>query len=240
MVEKKTRIEYLKELRRRIIFFLICYLVILLISMPFLKDLLRIIFVPYYTFYDQALSYTNITDIFLIYIKTLFLFALFLSLPILLGETWLFVSPAMRGKEKKFAFLLLFFASFLFLTGILFSYFIVLPLTFKFFFKINEGFKNVLTAKSIFNFSTMMMILNGIMFETPLLVVFLVKTKLLSRRFLLNNSKWAILISFVIAAVVTPSYDAFTQTIVALPIIVLYFLGIFFSYFFEKRDDDEN
>jgi sec-independent protein translocase protein TatC len=116
---------------------------------------------------------------------------------------------------------------------------VVLPFTFQFFFQYNQGFKNIVTISYFWNFELMFLLGIGLTFETPILILLLTRLGLVTPGFLFKKYKWAVLVAFIVAAVITPSGDPVTQSVVAVPIIVLYGLGVFIAWVFRKKPEAE-
>ncbi|MCX7830528.1 MAG: twin-arginine translocase subunit TatC, partial [Acidobacteria bacterium] len=163
----------------------------------------------------------------------------FFSAPWLFWQMWLFISPALRKKEKRLVLPFVAGTSLLMMCGMLFAYFYVLPLTFRFFFEFNRDYHNIVTVSSIWNFELMMIVAVGLSFETPVIILFLNLLRIVNIKILLKNLRWAILLAFVVSAIITPSGDPFTQTVVAVPIVALYLLGIAMSAFFPPKKIEE-
>ncbi len=121
------------------------------------------------------------------------------------------------------------------MTGMAFCYYMVLPYTFKFFFDFNQGFENIVTVSNFWDFEMKFLLGIGLTFETPILILFLTRLGLVSPGFLVRKFKWAVLIAFIISAIITPSGDPVNQTIVAVPIVILYAIGVLISWIFRKR-----
>ncbi len=249
MSNELTLWRHFDELRKRIIASIYGLAVAFLVTSIWTKQIANFLFQPYYqTIQDPSykLAYTSITDVFIFYFKMITIVAIFVSSPWFFYQLWLFISPALRKREKRAAVPFILFTSLFFMCGMLFSFYVVLPLTFKFFFELNRDYKNVVTISSIFNFEFMMILGTGLCFETPIIIFLLNRLGILKTKMLIKYSRWAILFAFIISAVITPSGDPFTQTVIALPIVVLYFLGILFSAIFPRskkvveNEDDEN
>lgn len=234
-------LEHLGELRKRILTALWGFGAALVLCSMFVKKIADVVFLPYHKYLPEgsgALAYTNISDIFFIYFKMASVSAVFLSSPWLFYQLWLFIRPALREKERRLALPFVAGTAFFMMAGMVFSYYMVLPLTFRFFFALNEGYRNVVTASGIWNFELLMILGIGLCFETPVLIFLLARLGLVKPKSLLSYSKWAVLISFIVAAVITPSGDPFTQTAVALPMIFLYFLGLLLAIMFPAGKEE--
>lgn len=180
------------------------------------------------SFCDEAFK-VNIINIrlmsqFLIHIETSFTFAFIIGLPYILFELWKFVQPALYDKEKKsfrFAFL---FASLLFYAGLAMGYFLVFPITLRFLndYQISTLVVNQLSLDSYMSTFVSMNLIMGVVFELPMLALILSMLGLVNRSFFRKWRRHAIVVLLVLAAVITPTSDPFTLTIVALPLYILY------------------
>lgn len=157
--------------------------------------------------------------------------------PYVLWELWRFVSPALHEKERRYTTGVVFFASVLFIAGILFSYYIVVPLTINFLgnYQVTPLVKNTIAMSSYISTVTVLTFIMGIVFELPIIVYFLTKVGLLGASFMRNNRKYATVIILVIAAIITPSSDIPTLLIVSLPLYILYEASIFVSMYAQKK-----
>jgi sec-independent protein translocase protein TatC len=155
---------------------------------------------------------------------------LILAFPYILWELWKFISPALYAKEKKSAKLFIFSASILFFIGVLFGYFIVVPMSVNFFatFKVSELVKNEFNIESYVGMLKSSVIASGLFFEMPIIVYFLTRLGLVTPAFLRKYWKWAVVIILIVAAIVTPP-DVVSQVIVAIPMLLIYELSILIS-----------
>lgn len=149
---------------------------------------------------------------------------LILSMPYILWELWRFVSPGLTDKERYSTRGAVGYISVLFLTGILFSYFIVVPLMVNFLggYQVSESVKNQIALTSYTSSITMMTLLMGLLFELPIIVIFLTKAGILTPVFLKKYRKHTAIAILIIAGVITPSPDIFSQLVVAVPLYALY------------------
>lgn len=153
-----------------------------------------------------------------------------LAFPYILYELWKFISPALYPKERKSAKMFIFSASILFFIGVLFGYFIVIPMSVNFFatFKVSELVKNEFNIESYVGMVKSSVIASGLFFEMPIIVYFLTKLGLVTPVFLRKYWKWAVVIILIVAAIVTPP-DVVSQIIVAIPMLLIYELSILIS-----------
>jgi sec-independent protein translocase protein TatC len=163
------------------------------------------------------------------------LIAITVAMPVLVWQTLAFVGPGLTRKEKRWAYPIVLGASAMFVAGAAFAYYIELPPALNF---LLEGGGDVaspfISVKKYVDFVTRLMLVTGLVFETPFLVMGLAKVGLVTSRKLLSWWRYAIVGAFIISAIVTPSIDPVTQTLVAGPMIVLYFVGIAMAKLVEK------
>lgn len=160
-----------------------------------------------------------------------------LSFPYILWEIWKFISPALYTNEKKNAKVFIFFSSLLFFMGVLFGYFVVIPMSVNFVatFTVSDVVLNQFTLDSYIGMVKTSVLASGLFFELPIIIYFLTKLGLVTPAFLRNNRKYAIVLVLIVAAIVTPP-DVVSQTIVAIPMLLIYEASIFISVFVSKNE----
>jgi sec-independent protein translocase protein TatC len=162
-----------------------------------------------------------------------------LSFPYILWEIWKFISPALYTKEKKNAKVFIFFSSLLFFLGVLFGYFVVIPMSVNFVatFTVSDVVLNQFTLDSYIGMVKTSVLASGLFFELPVIIYFLTKLGLVTPAFLRNNRKYAIVLVLIVAAIVTPP-DVVSQTVVAIPMLLIYEVSIFISVFVYKNQKE--
>ena len=153
-----------------------------------------------------------------------------LAFPYILLQLWNFISPALYENERKYAKLFIFIASLLFFTGVLFGYFVVVPMSVNFFatFKVSDVVQNQFSFDSYIGLIKTSVLASGLFFELPVIIYFLTKLGLVTPKFLRNYWRYAVVIILIIAAIVTPP-DVVSQLIVAIPMLIIYEISIFIS-----------
>jgi sec-independent protein translocase protein TatC len=153
-----------------------------------------------------------------------------LGFPYILFELWKFISPALYEKERKHAKLFIFVSSLLFFLGVLFGYFVVVPMSVNFFatFKVSDVVKNQFSIDSYIGMVKTSVVASGLFFELPIIIYFLTKLGLVTPEFLRKYWKYAVIIILIVAAIVTPP-DVVSQTIVAIPMLLIYEVSILIS-----------
>ena len=159
-----------------------------------------------------------------------------LAFPYILWEFWKFISPALYEKERKNAKFFIFIASILFFLGVLFGYYVIVPMSVNFLatFTISSVVKNQFTVDSYVSMVKTAVIASGLFFELPIIIYFLTKLGLVTPSFLRKYRKYAIVIVLIIAAIVTPP-DVVSQITVAVPMLLIYEASIWISVFVEKN-----
>ncbi len=161
-------------------------------------------------------------------IKISLFFGLAIALPFLLYELWQFISPGLIEKEQHSVYPFLFFSSLSFYIGVAFSYLFTLPLALQFLISYGQskGIVSQISLASYVDFNLTFLFSFGLIFEVPIMMVLLAKTGLLTVPFLTHYRKYAIVAAFIVAAILTPTPDIFNQMMMAIPLILLYEIGI--------------
>jgi sec-independent protein translocase protein TatC len=223
-----TFFQHLGELRKRILYALGFIFIFFMISWAFVDKIYLWLAHPVMQFLPegQNLAFTSLTEPFMMYIKLSFISGLFLASPFVFYQLWLFISPALYKKEKKWVFPFVFFTTFFFLLGGAFGYFYIFPWACKFFLEIGEDFQAIIRISEYFTLAFRVLLGIAVVFELPVLSFLLAKIGILKANFLLKYFKYAIVLIFVIAAIITPTPDMITQSMFAIPMMVLYLLSI--------------
>ncbi len=176
------------------------------------------------------------SEIFFTYLKSTLLVGFVVSLPVFFWQVWGFVSPGLYPSEKRVAVPFVGASTLLFAGGAYFGYRLVFPVVFAFFASFRSSFvEPSWTMSEVFSLTTQLVLAFGVCFEVPVLIFFLVASGIVEARQLLGWTKYAVLVAFVAAAILTPTPDAVTQTLLAGPLIALYLLGIAVAWLFSKR-----
>lgn len=181
----------------------------------------------------------QMTGQFMMHITSSFVIGLILAFPYAFWEMWRFIKPGLYDKEKNVARGAVFFVSLLFGIGVMFGYFIVAPISINFLsnYQIDPSISNEFDIISYVSTISMVVLACAIMFQLPIVIYFLTKAGIVTPKFLASYRKHAIIVILVISAVITPP-DVVSQVLVALPILVLYEVGIFISKTVIKNDPD--
>jgi sec-independent protein translocase protein TatC len=236
---KMSFLDHLEELRRRIIRMLIYVAVGFLACWFFHEEIYRFIAAPIQPYLSESgrLVFTKPTEAFTLYVKVSIIAAIFIVAPLLIYQVWMFIAPGLYRRERRFAAPFVFFSLLLFYAGGAFAYWIVLPPAYKFLLGIGEAFTAMIKIDEYFDLTSTIILGFGLIFEMPVVIAFLSMFGLVTPRFLWKNFKFAVLIIFIIAAVISPTPDVVTQCIYAAPMVLLYLISILVSLFFKRRRD---
>ena len=235
--EKLPFTSHLEELRKRLITCFISIGVGFAISFGFKERLFKILVQPLIKVMEEGetLIYTGLPEAFFTYLKVAFLSGLIVASPVILYQFWMFVAPGLYKNERRLMTPIVLLSSFFFIGGALFGYFIVFPWGFKFFLGFaSETVRPLPSMKEYFGFSAKLLLAFGLVFELPLVITFLAKLGIVSVEFLKKNRKYALLLFFAGAAILTPP-DVITQVMMALPLMVLYEISIIGARIFGKK-----
>jgi len=233
---------HLEELRNRLIVCFIAVGVGFALSYGFKERLFHILTRPLIAVMQEGdkLVFTGLPEAFFSYLKVAFLSGIMLAAPVILYEFWMFVAPGLYHKEKRILLPIVFLSSFFFVGGALFGYFVVFPFGFQFFLSFaTETIRPLPSMKEYLSFASKLLLAFGLVFELPLLLTFMSRLGLVSVAFLKKNRKYAFLLFFVMAAILTPP-DVVTQTMMALPMMVLYEISILGARLFKRKKIDED
>ena len=220
--------EHLRELRKRlIIIFAIIGTVFLACYGAFSDEILEVIKGPVEPYAGQ-LQFDTLTDPFFSHLKASFFAAVFLTFPLTLAQIYLFVGPGLYNKEKKIIWPFLLVSYPLFVGGGLFCYFFVFPLAVEFLVGFDTSLVPSIRIGDYLTFTLRLIFVFGLVFELPLVSLLLTRMGLLTPQFLSKNRRYALVIVFVAAAILTPP-DVFTQLLLAGPLIILYEISILVS-----------
>ena len=234
-------IEHLIELRSRLLRCLLAVLVVFLGLTPFSNSLYSAIASPLMDRLpaNASMIATEVASPFLVPFKLTVFLALFVTMPYLLYQLWAFVAPALYKNEKRLAFPLLMSSVILFYTGIAFAFFAVFPLLFKFFTSIAPAGVTVMTDISHYlDFILKMFFAFGMAFEIPIATILMVSSGIISVQALAQKRPYIIVGAFVVGMLLTPP-DVLSQVLLAMPIWILFELGLFFSRRFAPDEDSE-
>jgi sec-independent protein translocase protein TatC len=232
-------LEHLEELRKRILHALIGLFVAFIVSLTFSERLWGIVQEPAAAalrnlgYKDMGLVFTSPMESFsIIWMKLPLLVSVFIASPWILYQVWAFVAPGLYKRERRWAAPFILTSAGLFILGGLFAYFVAFRFGLTFLLGIgqNVGVRPMVTISEYFDIFVNVILGIGVVFELPVLIFFLTLLRIASPRFLLANARYAVLGIVVVAAIITPTPDIFNLVIFSVPMVFLYFIGIFASY----------
>ena len=181
-------------------------------------------------------------DAFVGYLQISFVGGFCIAIPIVFYQLWSFVSPGLYAKERKFVYPFVFFSTFLFLSGVAFAYYVAMPFTMSYFFSLLGQISETGTTLShrptmehYLDFVIRMLVAFGFVFELPLFITFMGIAGIVTPQQLLKFSRWAILLSFILGAIVTPGPEVTSQIAVSGALVLLYFMSIGLCFLFAKK-----
>jgi sec-independent protein translocase protein TatC len=238
-VDKKlTLIEHLDELRSRIIVCLVVFGVSSLIVFPFASAIIRILKLPAVG-YIEKLAFFSPEDAFGIHMQVALFCGWLIAMPVIIYEFWQFILPAMEKNVRRRIIFFIIFCSLTFIAGVLFGYFILMPPALKFLLSFGgTELIPVISAQKYFSFFTTIILGCGLIFQMPVLALILTRLKITNARFLRKNYKYAIVIIFIVAAIITPTTDIINLLIFAVPMVFLYEISIWVASFAGTKKAD--
>jgi len=231
-------LEHLEELRKRIINALISLIAGVIVGFFFLERVVSFVLTPLRARLPEGSAFmaTEAPEYFILYIKVGLLVGLFIAMPLILWQVWLFIAPGLYSHEKRFAIPFVVLASLFFFLGAAFAHYVAFPWTWQFFIDFTDP--NVVLMPKLqptFALYVRVVLAFGAIFQLPTLVFFLARMGVITARFMIVYFKYAVLIIFILAAVLSPGGDIPSQLLMAGPMLVLYGLSIGIAWAFGKR-----
>jgi len=216
--DKMSLVDHLQELRKRLIIAIIAVAAGSMVCYFYASELIHFITAP-----AGKLYYTSPAEAFFSYLRVSFFAGFLLALPVVLYQLWAFIVPALNAKERTSSAILVPSSVVLFFTGLSFSYFLVLPAGIQFFMGFaTEDLQPMLTLGQYLTFVISFLLPFGFIFQLPLFILVLAKLGVVTSVFLYKKRKYVLLLSFVVGAIISPTPDVLSQTMIAVPILVMY------------------
>lgn len=231
-LEKLPLLGHLSELRRRILWAVVSFAVALVPCWTYVKKIYSFLAAPIQDLLPPGtkLAFLGVTDPFILYFKVAALAAVFAASPLILYQFWRFVSPGLYRREKLYAIPFIFFGSVFFLAGGAFAYYIAFPKAIQVLLGMGEQFMPVITIERYFGFLMTVILGLGLMFELPIVIFLLVGIGVATPGFLMRHFRYAVVIIFIVAAIITPTPDVVNLCLFAVPTLGLYLLGVVASW----------
>lgn len=225
---------HLAELRKRLFISVLCVIVLFFVCLAFSEHILALLTAPLRNVlpaFSNKITFVELTEPLFTTMKVSFFAAFILSLPVIFWQFWKFVAPGLYDNEKKLVLPFVSFATIMFLLGVSFCYFIVVPMAFAFLINFGASVQdlNPLISLGLYvGFFVKLMIAFGLAFEMPVLTYFLAKLGLVDDEFLKKHFRVAVLLIFIFAALMTPP-DVISQFLMAIPLCLLYGLSVYIA-----------
>lgn len=241
MLDKEfSLVEHLAELRKRIIYALIPFVLAIIFCAFFTKPILAFLRFPARGVI-QRLVFFGPQEVAVIYMKIAIFSGLVLSLPLILYQVWKFISPAVEEKQKRYVFGFVFFSFSAFLTGASFGYFYLVPFSLKFLMGLSGNeLMPLISLSRYLSFVLALVFGCGFVFEMPVFIWILTKLKIVNAGFLRRKRKYALALILILAAVITPTTDPFNMFLLAMPMLILYEISIRICQFQPKLHISQN
>jgi len=235
--KKLAILEHLKELRQRLTKSVIVVLVTTIVSFIFAKQIFNILILPTE---GINLIYIEMTEMIGTYMRVSLVSGIILAMPYLVYQFIMFISPALTRKEKRNVFLLLPWVALMFAGGIAFGYFILIPPATNFLITWPGDIATPqIRIGNYISIVTRLLLAIGLVFELPIVTTLLARLGIITPKWLASKRKAAVLLAFVLAAIITPTFDPLNQTLVAAPLVVLYELSIWLAKLVARKKSRE-
>jgi sec-independent protein translocase protein TatC len=227
-LSKMTLFEHLDELRRRILWSIAAVAVAFIGCWVFVDSLSQFLARPIYKWLPEGtrLTFLGLSDPFILYVKIAALAGLFVASPVVLFQLWRFVAPGLYRRERMWAGPFVILGTLFFFGGGAFAYYVAFPFAVEFLLGVGQSFQPMITVDRYFRFLLFVILGLGLMFELPIVIFLLAQIGVVTPRFLMRHFRWAVLLIFIAAAIITPTPDVVNLCIFAVPTILLYLLGV--------------
>lgn len=234
--QEMSFLDHLEELRWRIVKAVSAVLIAAIGAAYFSDFLVKIVLMGPLLKVGLKAQVLTPYGIMLLYMQVVLSAGLIIAMPFVLYQLWQFIAPGLLPTERKYAWWIVFFTSLCFAMGIAFGYFVLVPTALKFFSEFGtDTFQLNVSADNYISFMLSLIIGAGVVFELPMVSYFLSKLGLLTPKFMRKYRRHAIVVILIISAVVTPTPDIITQSLLAAPMIFLYEISIFISKYAQKK-----
>ncbi len=229
-----TFVGHLGELRKRLLRAIIALLITTAISFPFAEYIFSFLTAPAQ---DASLIFIEMTEMIGTYMKVSLASGIVLAMPYLVYQLLMFVSPALTRREKKYIYIILPWITLMFAGGVAFGYFILIPPAVHFL--MTFGSEIATPTIKIGNYVSIiarLLVSVGAVFETPVIILFLARLGIVTPKTLASKRRHAVVIAFILAAIITPTFDPVNQSLVAFPLIALYEMSIWLAKLVQRRE----
>jgi sec-independent protein translocase protein TatC len=230
---KLTIFGHIAEFRSRLLKSVIALAAGIVIALIFADRIFYVLTLPAQ---GHQLIYIDMTEMFGVYMQVCLAAGIFLAMPYLVYQLIMFVAPALSSREKRYVYLILPWIALMFVGGVAFSYFVLVPPAVRFLLTFGTGIASPqIRIGSYITVVTRVMLATGCIFQLPVITTFLARLGIVSYRWLAGKRKWAFVLAFVLGAIITPTFDPVNQSLVAAPLIVLYEMSIWLARLVQKK-----
>jgi len=233
--KRMSVLGHLGELRKRLIRSVIAVAITSILSFVFYEQIFNVLIYPAPP--DITLQAIDMTEMIGITMRVSIICGIMVAMPYLVYELIMYVSPALTHREKRYVYLILPWIALMFAGGVVFGYYIIVPRMTGFLLSWGSNLVSIQPRiGSYINVVTRMLLVVGLVFELPVITTFLSRLGVLKPKWLADKRKSAIIIAFILAAIITPTIDPINQSLVAIPLIVLYEMSIWLAKLVHKRE----
>jgi len=228
-----TLLGHLREIRGRLIKCVIAVVLTTTISFFFAKQIFDILILPAG---GINLIYVEMTEMIGTYMKVCLTSGIILAMPYIIFQFLMFVSPALTHREKKYVYLIVPAVAMMFIAGVVFGYFVLVPPGMRFLISFGSDIATPqIKIGNYISVVTRLLLVIGLVFEMPVVTTFLSRLGIVTPKWLASKRKPAVILAFVLAAIITPTFDPVNQLLVAVPLIVLYEISIWLAKLVQRR-----
>ena len=229
MARELSITEHLRELRRRVLICVVAILAGSVVSFAFYKQIIEFLSRPAYDLETGAgleLVFIEVTELLTTAVKVSFVAGFVLALPVILYQVVMFVAPGLTGRERRYLFLFMPAALLAFAAGVAFAYYVLTPPALRFLLGFSDVATPLIRISNFVNLMVRLLFWMGVAFETPLIMYMLAQLGIVSAQRLSRFRRYWVVIAFILAAIITPTFDPVNQALVAGPLLVLYEIGV--------------
>lgn len=229
MARELSLTDHLRELRRRVLVCVIAILAGSVVSFAFYKQIIEYLSRPAYNLDSGSgldLVFIEVTELLTTAVKVSFVAGFVLALPVILYQVVMFVAPGLTGRERRYVYLFMPAALFAFAAGVAFAYFVLTPPALKFLLGFSDVATPLIRISNFVNLMVRLLFWMGVAFETPLVMYMLAQLGIVTAQQLSRFRRYWVVVAFILAAIITPTFDPVNQALVAGPLLVLYELGV--------------
>ena len=229
MARELSITEHLRELRRRVLICVVAILAGSMASFAFYRQIIEFLSRPAYDLEAGTgleLVFIEVTELLTTAVKVSFVAGFVLALPVILYQVLMFVAPGLTGRERRYLFLFMPAALLAFAAGVAFAYYVLTPPALRFLLGFSDVATPLIRISNFVNLMVRLLFWMGVAFETPLIMFMLAQLGIVSAQRLSRFRRYWVVIAFILAAIITPTFDPVNQALVAGPLLVLYELGV--------------